>query len=378
VFVPAFPPLAARRPHRSRHDRPWRTTDVFPGAHLFARGRFALLEGLRTLVQVRRVRRLWAPAYLCGPVVDAATAAGLEIALYDVNERLEPRWRTIEPARGDALLALHYFGLALPTRPLQEFCSAHAMPLIEDCAHSVPDPGAAVQVGYYGALAVFSLRKQAPVPGGGLLVVSDPDLRAAVRVPAGPGVGDRRTYIKLGIMLAERLAFAVGWNVLPFKDRLPVLDAQSGPGDGPAADAVAASSEYSRPPAPAFLLRPMLARLDWRAQIQIRQTAYRRLAARLRATSRVTLPVVTPLPGSVPQAMPIWVADPARVVRALRARGVEAMAWPGREQVPFCRRACPGTATWLDRSLLLPLGCALTPRRLDRVVDAVHEASGTG
>jgi hypothetical protein len=191
-------------------------------------------------------------------------------------------------------------------------------------------------------------------------------------------VGDRRTYIKLGIMLAERLAFAVGWNVLPFKDRLPVLDAQSGPGDGPAADAVAASSEYSRPPAPAFLLRPMLARLDWRAQIQIRQTAYRRLAARLRATSRVTLPVVTPLPGSVPQAMPIWVADPARVVRALRARGVEAMAWPGREQVPFCRRACPGTATWLDRSLLLPLGCALTPRRLDRVVDAVHEASGTG
>jgi dTDP-4-amino-4,6-dideoxygalactose transaminase len=376
VFVPAFPPLVALHGHsRGAHDRPWRTIDVFPGAHLFARGRFALFEGLRTLAQVRRVRRIWAPAYLCGPVVDAAAAAGLQIALYDVNERLQPCWRTIEPARGDALLALHYFGLALPKRPLQEFCSAHAMPLIEDCAHSVPDPSAAVQVGSYGALAVFSLRKQAPVPGGGLLVVSDPDLRAAVRVPAGPGMGDRRTLIKLGIMLAEQLAFAVGLNVLPFKDRLPVLDAQPGPGGGAAADPPETPSEYSRPPAPAFVLRPMLACLDWRAQIRVRQTAYRRLAARLRATSGVTLPVVTPLSGSVPQAMPIWVADPARAVRVLRARGVEAMAWPGREQVPFCRSACPGTTMWLDRSLLLPLGCAPTPQRLDRVVNAVQEAS---
>jgi dTDP-4-amino-4,6-dideoxygalactose transaminase len=377
VFIPAFPPLATGRPHRGGRRRPWRTNDVFPGARLFARGRFALFEGLRVLAEIRGVRRLWVPAYLCRPVVDVARAVGLEVALYDVDGRLEPRWTTVAPMRGDALLALHYFGLALPRRPLQDFCSAHDMPLVEDCAHAVPDPGAAVQVGYAGALAIFSLRKQAPVPGGGLLVVNDPDLRPAVREPARCGIGDRRTLVKLAIMLAERLAFGLGYNVLPYKDRLPVPDAQPEPGAGPSPRApVAAPAEYSRPPAPAFLLRPMLARLDWRAQIRTRQVAYRRLAARLRATPGVTLPVITPAPGSVPQAMPIWVADPDGTARRLRARGVEAMCWPGQEQVPFQRDACPGTVAWLDRSLLLPLGCALTPPLLDAMVEAVHAAAG--
>lgn len=376
VFIPAFPPLAVRRRPRE-HLRPWRTSDVFPGARLFARGRFALFEGLRVLAEIRGVRRIWAPAYLCRPVIDVARAVGLETALYDVDERLEPRWTTLAPMRGDALLALHYFGLALPRRPLQEFCSAHDMPLVEDCAHAVPDPAAEVQVGYYGALAIFSLRKQAPVPGGGLLVVNDPELRPAVREPARSGIGDRRTLIKLGIMLAERVAFGLGHNVLPYKDRLPVLDAQPEPGAGRSPGAPVALAEYSRPPAPAFLLRPMLARLDWRAQIRTRQVTYRRLAARLRAIPGVTLPVVLPPPGSVPQAMPLWVAEPARTARLLRARGVEAMCWPGQEQVPFRREACPGTVAWLDRSLLLPLGCALTPPLLDAVVRAVHEAAGS-
>lgn len=377
MFVPAFPPIAShRRRHRGRR-RPWRTRDVFPGARLFARGRFALYEGLRVLAEIRGVRRLWVPAYVCRPVADAATAAGLAVALYDVDERLQPRWATIEPARRDAVLALHYFGLALPRRPLQEFCSAHDMPLVEDCAHAVPDPAAAVQVGSYGALAVFSLRKQAPVPGGGFLMVNDPDLRPAVRVPAGHGVGDRRTLVKLGIMLGERAAFTVGWNVLPFKDRLPVLDAHPGPGAAEPA-APGSPAEYARPPAPAFLLRPMLARLDWREQIRTRQVSYRRLAARLRGTPGVLLPVPTPPTGSVPQAMPILVARPDHAARALRARGVEAMVWPGREQIPFRREACPGTVAWLDRGLLLPLGCALTSSQLDRVVDAVRRAAEPG
>jgi dTDP-4-amino-4,6-dideoxygalactose transaminase len=375
MFVPAFPPLAARRLHRHGRRRPWRTNDVFPGAWLFARGRFALLEGLRVLAEVRGVRRVWVPAYVCRPVIDVASAAGLDTLLYDVDERLQPRWRTIAPAPGDALLALHYFGLAQPRGDVQRFCAVHGIPLIEDCAHAVPDPSATVQVGSYGALAFFSLRKQAPVPGGGLLVVSDPDLRAAVRVPARSGVGDRRTLVKLGIMLAERVAFALGWNVLPFKDRLPVLDAHPEPGAAPSPHVSAPPPEYSRPPAPAFLLRPMLARLDWRQHIRARQIGYRRLAAGLREIPDVTLPVVVPPRGSVPQAMPIWVRDPDRVVGVLRARGVEAMRWPGREQVPFRRSDCPGTAAWLDRSVLLPLGCRLTPRSLDAVVHAVHEAA---
>ena len=377
MFVPAFPPLRVRDGRSSPRGPRWRTEDVFPGAHLFARGRFALFEGLRALARVRDVRRVWLPAYLCRPVVDVMRALGLATALYDVDERLEPVWPTVAPAHRDAMLVVHYFGLALPRNPVQEFCVAHGMPLVEDCAHTVPDPGADVQVGYAGTLAVFSLRKQVPVPGGGLLVVSDAEVRAAVRAPRAAGVGDRRTLIKLGIMLGERLAFALGCNVLPFKDRLPVLDAHEAPGTGrPASPGALDTSAFTRPPAPAFVLGPLLRRLDWGEQIRTRQLGYRSLAARLRLVPGVTLPVGAPPPGSVPQALPLWVDDPDRVVGALRRRGVEAMRWPGREQVPFAAADLPGTVAWLERSLILPLGCALTPGRLDAVVDAVRAGVG--
>lgn len=378
MFLPAFPPLSVRRPLPRRGRRAWRTEDVFPAARLFARGRFALFEGIRALARVRGVRRVWLPAYLCRPVVDVTRALGLATALYDVDDRLEPVWRTVAPVRGDALLVLHYFGLALPPTVVQQFCVAHGMPLIEDCAHTVPDPSAAAQVGSQGALSVFSLRKQMPVPGGGLLVLNDPELGAAVRAPARAGVGDHRTLIKLGIMLAERLAFALDCNVLTFKDRLPVLDAHPGDAPGRLVEAALADlAAYLRPPAPTFLLRPMLARLDWRARIRTRQFAYRRLAGRLADVSGVAVPVATPRPGAAPQALPVRVADPERVVRALRVRGVEAMRWPGREQVPFDPVACPNTVRWLQEGLILPLGCALTRSRLDAVVRTMREAVGS-
>jgi hypothetical protein len=215
------------------------------------------------------------------------------------------------------------------------------------------------------------------VPGGGLLVVRDPDVRTVVRAPRRTGPGDRRTLVKLAIMLAEQAAFAMNVNVLTLKDRLPVLDAHRDGDTSTTQGATPDLAEYSKPPAPSFLLRPMLARLDWRELIRTRQAAYRRLSARLRDMPGVTVPVPALPPGSVPQAMPIWVGDPDRAVRALRGRGVEAMRWPGLEQVPFRRGACPGTVAWLERSLLLPLGCALTPPRLDAIARALGETTRT-
>lgn len=376
MFLPAFPPLATRQPRARPRAPRWRTDDLFPSATLFARGRFALYEGLRALARVRAVRRVWVPAYLCGPVQDVTGALGLATALYDVGDRLEPVWRTVAPKRGDALLVLHYFGLAVAPATVQGFCAAHGMPLVEDCAHAVPDPGAAVQVGAYGALSMFSLRKQAPVPGGGLLVVNDAEVRAEIRTPGRAGVGDLRTLVKLGIMLAERAALALDCNVLPIKDRLPVLDAHHASDRGAPRRRSGDRFVYERPPAPAFVLRPMLERLDWRPRIRSRQAAYRRLASRVHAIPGVDVPIPALPAGSVPQAVPVRVADPDRVVRALRARGVEAMRWPGREQVPFDPGACPGTVRWLERSLILPLGCAVTPRALETVVGTIGEAVG--
>jgi len=367
MLFPAFPQLVLRPPAPRGAGAPWGA--VLPAeAALFARCRFALHEGLRLLARERGVRRVWIPAYVCSPVVEAVEALGLEPRLYDVDERLAPRLETLEPGPRSALLVVHYFGLAQDLPRLWALCRAHQMALVEDCAHTLSDPAASLRLGAFGEVAVWSLRKQAPVPGGGLLVVNDATLRPAGSSAPRSGFGDARTLLKLGIMAAERLAVALGVNILPLKDRLPVLDASE------RASRRDVGAEYLRPPAPSWLIVPMLRRVDWLAMISHRQQDYARLVERLGALSGVEVPVPTPPPGSVPEAVPVRVTDPAVAVQALRRSGVEAMRWPGAEQIRFDRVACPGTAAWLSRGLVLPLGVPLSPARLEAMMRAIEVA----
>lgn len=371
MLLPAFPQLVLRPPAWRGTEAPWRA--ILPAeAALFARGRFALCEGLRLLSRERGVRRVWIPAYVCSPVIEVLEALGLEARLYDVDDRLAPRLEALEPDPRSALLVVHYFGLAQDLGGLQARCRALGMALVEDCAHALPDPTAPLRMGAVGEIAVFSLRKQAPVPGGGLLVVNDAGLRAARAPAARPGLGDARTLLKLGIMAAERLALVFGVNILLFKDRLPVLDASD------RASRREVGAAYRDPPAPSGLIVPMLRGVRWLAMIHARQDGYARLVERLGAVPGVDIAVPVLPAGSVPQALPVRVAEPAVAVQRLRRGGVEAMRWPGAEQIPFDRDACPGAAVWLDRGLMLPLGVPLTPRRLDAMVRAVRAATATG
>lgn len=373
MWLPASPPLTLRvqPPHH-----PLARWEALVPSHtvLYARCRFALRAGLHALARERGLRRLWIPAMLCCCVLETVEAADVEPALYDVDVRLQPRLHTITPAPGDGLLVVHYFGLLAPVATVLAFCREHGMVLVEDCAHTLPDPSAAVRAGGSGTLAVFSPRKQAPVPGGGLLVVNDAALRRAVEPPPRPGPGDARTLGRLALMLVERAAAALGCNGLRLKDHLPVIDvARRAPGRR-----VMAAGEYARPPRPSVLLAPVLRRLDWAAIIEARRDVYARLAAALDGMDAVTLPVPVPPAGSVPQMLPIRVADPGQAVRRLRRRGIEAMRWPGVEQFEVDGGAFPGTADWLAHGLCLPLGFALSPERLARVVDAVADAVASG
>jgi dTDP-4-amino-4,6-dideoxygalactose transaminase len=366
MLLPAFPPLSMRV--AAAHGV------VLPaGALLFARARFALFEGLRLLAAERAIRRVWLPGYICAPVLEAVEALKLRAQFYDIDEHLAPRLHTVVPERGDALLMVHYFGLAQPMEPLGTFCRAHGLALVEDCAHSVPVTIGAGRVGSQGEVAVFSLRKQAPVPSGGLLVLNDARLRDRVATPRH-GLGDARALLKLGLMALERIAVDLGWNVLALKDRLPVLDASDEPHR-----AGARLAAYETPPAPSALLPAMLRRVPWQALIAHREDGYRRLGDRLGSVPGVVVPVPDPPAGSVPQSFPIRVAAPEVAVRLLRRRGVEAMRWPGREQIPLPDGAFPGTRAWIEGAVCLPLGAPLTPSRLDRlaavVAAAVRESS---
>jgi hypothetical protein len=343
---------------------PWRVAIPEP-ALLFARGRFALFEGLRLLARARDLRRVWLPAWICRPVVEAVHAAGLGVRVYDLDEQLAPRLNTLEPDPGDGLLVVHYFGLAQPLPRLRAFCDAHRLSLIEDCAHVLPDPAAPVRVGAAGDIAVFSLRKPLPVAGGGLLVVNDERLRTGACPPPPGGLGDRRELARLGLMVAERLAYAAGVNVLGLKNRLPVADRAR------AAGSVEVVRQFANPPGPSRLIAPLLRGLDWTALIRGRRSSYAALVQELAGIAGIEPAMPTPPPGSVPLALPLWSRGADALARALRRRGVEATCWPWGEQPPFSHGAYPGAAAWLTRSVLLPLATPVEGRRMSRLVRAV-------
>jgi hypothetical protein len=343
--------------------RQW--SDLLRRTPLFARGRFALYEGLRLLKKVRGLRRLWLPALLCNPVLEAVAAAGVGTALYDIDEQLGPRLVALTPQPGDGLLVVHYFGLL---QNLQTLGTLQRLPLVEDCAHLLPAAGSPGWPAARGDIAVFSLRKPLPVPAGGLLMMNDPELARALPVRPGLGVGDVRTLVKFILMIVERVAVAAGWNVLPFKDRLPVVDAR------PLDDTVRPGDEYDRLQRASFLIPMILRYVDGESVVRWRREGYHRIAEHAAVIPGVRVPVPEAPPGSVPEALPIWVAEPARVARRLRDVGVEAMRWPGAEQIAIDERSYPGATAWLNHGLCLPLGLPITPGRLQWLVSALRDA----
>jgi hypothetical protein len=371
MLIPAFPPL--RFGGLAHGEEAGTVAALPPGSVLFRRARHALYHGVRALVRTRPLRRIWLPAYLVHCVEEAVTAAGLESCWYDIDPALEPRQPSRLPLRaGDAFLVVHYFGLAQPVEALLAHCAAHEVPLLEDCAHAVRDPDSPVLVGSYGAIGVFSPRKQAPVPGGGVLALNEPACRAACGDP-GLAAADHRTLGKLALMGTERLAAACRWNILRLKDRLPVLDAYGAPAEGTRGPH-SGPDEYGDAGAPSRLVSALLRRIDWTAQRAARKEGYARLVERLDLVRGVHVPVPVPRPGSVPLSVPIWVRDPETVARVLRRCGIEAMRWPGTEQRPFDAACYPGAAAWRDRTVCLPLGIPLSAELVRHVVGAVQRA----
>jgi dTDP-4-amino-4,6-dideoxygalactose transaminase len=358
MFIP-WAPLLEIPVRRPRGPGTWEA--LFPSpAVVFTKGRFALLAGLRLLARERGLRRVWLPAFLCRGVVNCVVAAGLEPRLYDVTDMLEPRLDGIAPAAGDGLLIVHFFGVAVPIEACRAFAREHGMPLIEDCAHTLPAGEATGGPGAWGDVSVFSLRKMAPVPDGAVLVVKPP-LSAAAAAPRGPRA---RIRDKLALMALERLAFTLGWNVLPVKERFVGQRLAAGEqlGGTPMVQDVGDAV-----PRPARLVLSILRRTDWPALIRRRQEAYRGLSSRLGAVPGLWIPVPALPAGSVPLGLPLLLDDATAVYHALRRAGIEAMRWPGFEQVRIEPGRYPGADEWLARGLCLPLGAPLGASRLDAV-----------
>ena len=75
----------------------------------------------------------------------------------------EPRWETIGAGRGDAVLAVNFFGAGTGTGWADQRAAADWL-LVEDHSH---DPFSPWAVGSNADFAFSSLRKTLPVPDGG-------------------------------------------------------------------------------------------------------------------------------------------------------------------------------------------------------------------
>jgi dTDP-4-amino-4,6-dideoxygalactose transaminase len=120
-----------------------------------------------------------APRY-CGakPILcDSLGPFDLNMDPSDVLSRITPRTR--------AVIAVHFMGYAAEVEVIRALCDEHGLRLIEDAAQAVAaHTRSGAMVGTVGDLGCFSLfsKKQLCVGEGGVVVTSDADLDARVRL----------------------------------------------------------------------------------------------------------------------------------------------------------------------------------------------------
>jgi perosamine synthetase len=143
-------------------------------------------------------------------VPELARVAGLTVVFADVD----PATFTMDPASVErlitdktrAIVPTHLYGLPCDMDRLLDIAARHNLVVLEDCAHALGATYKGRPVGTFGAGALFSFQTLKPLNcyGGGLALVQDPRVAAAVRktVDALPWPSEKRVRDRL---LAGRL-----------------------------------------------------------------------------------------------------------------------------------------------------------------------------
>jgi perosamine synthetase len=294
-----------------------------PGLRLTHLGRGAVWLALQSL-GLGPGSRLAMPAYHCGSEVEAARLAGLAITFYrvDASLRVDHEDLARAAARSDAVYLISYFGFPPPVAP-------PGTRVIQDVAHGLFSSDGHGPLGSGADAAVFCPRKTLGVPdGGAVLCRSSPPavrgrppwrrvLRSAGSVTVGrAALSRRRALRKPAAALLHRVSRA---ETAVEAGRL--TETVIGQWDLQVADMQVAATQASR--LTAWLVRGA----DADAIRARRRDNYAVLAT--------AIPDVCPepfrelLPGVCPLYFPVRVADRARALAQLQARGIRAVEiWP--------------------------------------------------
>ena len=277
----------------------------------------------------------------------------------DLRRRLTPQTKLVH--------IINHFGMPQPWEELLALRAATGVPILEDNAYSLFSSHRGRPFGTFGDLAIFSLRKELPLPQGGLLRVNNLAYAAAVRETSRRATGstgrNAMQLVKSGLGY-QKLPMEWRWWLrrrLPMNDPPPPLpsDPAAGVPAWPLRDAIGPefSCDYLRPIS--RWARTQLSRLtlqDYQAIADLKRQLYASLVRSLASVDgiRVLWPELPD--GIVPWGVSVLVnAGRDEMLERLRGR-YPVMAWPTLPQAVIDQLDDFPDVEWLGRRLLqLPL-----------------------
>lgn len=275
-------------------------------------GRTALACGLDALPLAPGDEVLF-PSYHCGSEFEVLTAKGLTLRYYATPVRLDVDVALLEreaTPQTRAVYVIHYLGRPQNVGPIAAFCRARGLILIEDCAQALYSGTEARPVGLLADLAIFSLHKFLPLPDGGAAV-----MRRPLVLPRGNAVG-----IRQGVMLKLRSSAVVMRHAAGRAAALAHIGACF-------LETVwhrAGLAPPSRRRAISDAARRRFLATDHPAAIARRARNYRRLHGLFANLAGVEPWLDHEEEGFVPLAFALWADNPAPLLDALEAAGIDA------------------------------------------------------
>lgn len=152
----------------------------------FGSGRESMLALLRAF-GFEKGDEIIVQGYTCIVMPNAIHAAGMVAVYADIekdtlNFDLEAVKQAITP-KTRAIVCQNTFGIPGNTKALRDLCDAHALLLIEDCAHVLPDELGPHALGKYGDAMLVSFARDKAISGvsGGAMLTRNPTIAAALR-----------------------------------------------------------------------------------------------------------------------------------------------------------------------------------------------------
>ena len=116
-------------------------------------------------------KKVLLPNYICWDFVKSIVKIGYEPVFYQIDDTFNPVLDDLFGKMSSEIFAVvivHYFGFYCPlTEKIVGRCRENGIYAVEDCAHLMY--GKDIRKNMKGDVAIFSLKKQFPIPDGGIL-----------------------------------------------------------------------------------------------------------------------------------------------------------------------------------------------------------------